>query len=226
MKMPIKLTLKTELVPLFFITATVATVLCFYNNLPEKVTSHWNFIGQVDGWSSNTFHGIFFPILIICLYALLLIMPLIDPRKESYKKFLPAYHVFKGLIIATLFIIYFSTTIFNLGYKINVGVMVATSIGIMMMILSFYLKDIKENWFLGIRTPWTMSSPVVWEKTHKFGAWLFLLFGLIIIVMPYLPAMIAIPLFAAGIIGVTLGSFVYSYIVFTQEKNKKVKKIK
>ncbi|MEI7620000.1 MAG: SdpI family protein [Candidatus Falkowbacteria bacterium] len=223
MKMPFKLSIKTELVPLVFITATVATVLCFYNNLPEKVASHWNFAGQVDGWSSNTFHGIFFPLLIISLYALLLILPMVDPHKENYQKFLGTYHIFKGLIIATLFTVYLSATIFNLGYNINVGVIVATTIGIFMMIMGFYLRDIKENWFIGIKTPWTLSSTEVWEKTHKFGSWLFMFFGLVIIATPHLPAALAIPLFIIGILGVTLGTFLYSYIIFKKLGKKKKK---
>ncbi len=221
--MPFKLSIKTELVPLLFVTATVATVLCFYNNLPEKVASHWNFAGQVDGWSSNTFHGIFFPLLIICLYGLLLIMPMIDPQKENYQKFTGTYHIFKGLIVATLSIIYFVTTLFNLGYQINVGVIVATTIGILMMIIGFYLKDIKENWFIGVKTPWTLSSPKVWEKTHKFSSWLFIIFGLIIIAAPHLSAILATILFVIGILGITLGSFLYSYVIFSLEKKGKKK---
>lgn len=223
MAMPFKLSIKTELVPLTFVTATVATVLCFYNNLPEKVASHWNFAGQVDGWSSNTFHGIFFPLLIIVLYALLLVLPLVDPHKENYQKFITTYHIFKGLIIATLFVIYLATTLFNLGYQINVGVIVATTIGILMVIMGYYLRDIKENWFVGIRTPWTMSSPTVWTKTHKFASWLFMAFGLILIVIPHLPAVFGITLFIIGIIGVVFGSFLYSYLIFIKEKKQKKK---
>jgi len=221
--MPIKLTLKTELIPLTFITATVATVLCFYNNLPDKVASHWNFAGQVDGWSSNTFHGVFFPLLIIGLYALFLIMPMIDPHKENYEKFISTYHVFKGLIITLLFFIFLATTIFNLGYNINIGIMAATTVGLFMIIMGFYLRDIKKNWFMGIRTPWTLSSPHVWEKTHKFSSWLFVIFGIIIMIAPYLPESLAFALFILGVLGVSLGSFLYSYLIFSQEEkaNKK-----
>jgi len=223
MSMPFKLSLKTELVPLAFVTATVATVLCFYNNLPERVASHWNFAGQVDGWTSNTFHGIFFPLLIIILYALLLVLPLIDPHKGNYQKFIATYHIFKGLIIATLFIIYLATTLFNLGYQINIGIITATTIGILMMIMGYYLRGIKENWFIGIRTPWTLSSPHVWAKTHKFSSWLFMIFGLILIVAPHLPAALGIALFIVGIISVVFGSFLYSYLIFVKEKKPKKK---
>lgn len=224
MKMPIKLNLQTELVPLIFVTATVATVLCFYNNLPDRVASHWNFVGQVDGWSSNTFHGIFFPLLIIGLYALLLILPMIDPHKENYQKFISSYHILKGLIIAALFSIYLITTVFNLGWQINVGVAISTTIGVLMMLLGYYIRDIKENWFMGIRTPWTLSSPVVWEKTHKFSSWLFMAFGLILIIIPYLTAFLGISLFIIGLVGVTIGSSFYSYLVFAKEKKTKKKK--
>jgi len=221
MKMPFKLSIKTELVPLLFVTATVATVLCFYNRLPEKVASHWNFAGQIDGWTSNTFHGIFFPLLIIGLYALLLILPMIDPHQENYQKFISTYHIFKGLIIATLFVVYLTATLFNLGYQINVGITVATTVGFLMMIMGFYLRDIKENWFIGIRTPWTLSSHTVWEKTHKLGSWVFMAFGLIIIIAPYLPMNLSIFLFVLGVLGVSLGTILYSYFLFSQEKKTK-----
>ena len=222
MKMPLNMSLKTEIIPLAFVTATVATVICFYNNLPEKVASHWNFAGQADGWSSNTFHGIFFPLLIITIYALMLIMPMIDPKKENYEKFARTYHSFKALLIGTLFVIYLTTTLYNLGYNVDVRLIITATIGILLISIGFYLKNIKENWFIGVKTPWTISSPEVWEKTHKFSSWLFIFLGLSIIIAPYLPEAFGISLIIIGALGVSIGSYLYSYLAFNRiEKRSK-----
>ncbi len=217
MKMPLKLTLQTEIIPLLFITITVATVLCFYNYLPDTIVSHWNFSGQADGWTSRTFQGIFFPLLIILIYALMLVMPIMDPRKENYEKFASAYHIFKGLFVAALSLIFLITTAYNLGFAINVGMAVATIIGVLLMIIGFYMRKIKQNWFVGVRTPWALSSPYVWEKTQIFGSWSMITFGVIIIITPYLNPILGAGLFMAGAVALILGTFIYSYLLYSRQ---------
>jgi len=90
----------------------------------------------------------------------------------------------------------------------------------MMIALGIAMRKLKDNWFVGIRTPWTMSSPKVWEKTHLVGTYGFIIFGIIIIIAPYLPAMLAGILFIVGALVAVLVPVVYSYLIYRQEKNK------
>lgn len=213
-----KYTLKTEILPLIVLLACVALSFFFYANSPEIVASHWNFRGEADGFSSRAFASFFFPGLLIGLYLLFLILPNFDPKKERYEEFAKTYNIFRHLIVGVLAIVYVATGIYNIGYHINIGITVAWVIGLMMIVLGNYLAKTKNNWFMGIRTPWTMSSENVWNKTHRLGSKLFIIFGLIIMIAPLLPETIGMILFFGWVLILLIGTFGYSYWAYRQEK--------
>ncbi len=221
MKHPIKLCLKSEIIPLLILGAAVVMAIATYDNLPDLVATHWNFAGQVDGWGPRGFQAFFIPGLLGFIYLLFLLMPAIDPRKENYRKMAKFYNIFKNLLLGALFIVYAATTLFNLGYDLNIGQIISLTIGIMIVAIGFLIRKIRDNWFIGIRTPWTLSSHYVWKKTHNFSSWLFMAFGLIIIISPYLKPWLGIGLFVIGALSLFLGTFIYSYIIFSQEKKNK-----
>jgi len=218
---PIKYNLKKELPSLFFIVFIIVFSFIAYPSLGDKIASHWNFAGQVDGWSNKSSFIYFFPGLIIVMYGFMTLMPIIDPKKESYAGFAQTYINFKTLMVGILSAIYAITIFSNLGYDINIGKTVSLLIGGMMILIGFMLKNIKSNWFIGVRTPWTMSSPLVWEKTHKISAYSFSFLGLCIIIAPYLSNPWNITVFAIGLVQAVIGTMAYSYIIYRKEKNKK-----
>lgn len=217
MKNTLNLTWKTEVLPLAIILLCCGLSFFFYFNSPELVASHWNFRGEADGYSSRLFASFFFPGLIIGLYILFLLLPNFDPERNRYAEFAKTYDVFRHLIVGVFAIIFIATGIYNIGYHINIGITVATVIGLMMIVLGKYLGKIKKNWFMGIRTPWTMSSEIVWNKTHQVGGVLFMIFGIVIIAAPFLPETIALILFFGYTIVMLAGTFGYSYWLFRQE---------
>ncbi|MEI6288401.1 MAG: SdpI family protein [bacterium] len=221
MSSPIKPTFKSEIVPLAMILISIPLSFYFYANFPERVASHWDFQGQVNGYGSRGFMAFFFPALIAGMYLLFLILPYFDPKRERYGEFKKFYHIFKALIITVMFAIYSATGLFNLGYPLNIGIIVSLLIGLMMIVMGKYMGEIKSNWFVGIRTPWTMSSETVWNKTHHVGGYLFMFLGLCIIVAPWLPIILATIIFIIGILSATVGTFCYSYWLYRQEQAKK-----
>ena len=220
MKSPLKITWKSEIVPLSAVLLSIAVSIASYSQLPEKVITHWNFYGQADGWSSRNFHVMFFPALLAAMYLLFSALPLIDPKKERYAEFSKVYNVFRNLLMAVMFAVFLIATLVNLGYDIDVSRTVSFLIGLMMIVMGNYMGKIKNNWFMDIRTPWTLSSEIVWQKTHRLGGVMFVLFGLILMVTPYLPANIALVLFLAGIFGVVVIPMVASYLFYRKEKGK------
>ena len=115
-------------------------------------------------------------------------------------------------------IVYFATGLANLGYPINIGIVIPTLVGILFIIMGNYMGKIKYNWFIGIKTPWTLSSENVWNKTHRIAGWLFILMGVVMLLMPIFPKEIMAPIFFSTIIAVVFGSFIYSYILYRNEK--------
>ncbi|MFZ5391351.1 MAG: SdpI family protein [Patescibacteria group bacterium] len=218
MKSPLRLSLTSEAWPILTILIALGLSYYFYPSLPDTVASHWNFAGQVDGWSSKQVHSLLLPGLMLGIYILFLVMPYLDPKKERYQEFAKVYQIFKSLMLTVLLIIYLAATLYNVGYDINIGLIVATSVGLLMIILGNYMGKIKKNWFVGIRTPWTLSSENVWNKTHRVGGWMFIIFGLAIILAPNLPANLALYVFIGGALLATFGTMGYSYLAWRQEK--------
>ncbi len=148
------------------------------------------------------------------MYLLFLVLPNFDPKKENYQKFAHIYHYFKAGLILFLALIYFAASLSGLGYQINIKLLVLSGVGLLFILIGALLPKIQSNWFFGIRTPWTMSSETVWQKTHQVGGKIFMLSGLIIIILAWLPSQYAMPVFAADILLLLLGTVGYSYWVY------------
>lgn len=218
---PIKPTIQTEFITLALLVLTIAASVFFYNNLPERIAIHWNYAGQVDGYGSGQTQAIVFPLLIIGMYLLFLLIPYLDPKKERYEQFNKIYHIFKSIIMGLIVVIYMIIGLNGLGYNLPVGVIMPGLIGLLFIVLGNYLGKIKMNWFMGIRTPWTMSSENVWNKTHRFGGKMFILAGLLMIAQIFLPLNFRLPVFIFSIAVILFGTVGYSYLVYLREKKNK-----
>lgn len=214
----IKPTIKTEIFSLAILVISLGLSFYFYNNFPDQVATHWNFEGQVDDYSSKYVAAFLMPLFILGLYVMFLVLPYLDPQKARYQEFAKTYHIFKGLIIGFMFLMYLATGLANLGYAIEIGIVVPTMVGILFIIMGNYMGKIKYNWFMGIRTPWTLSSENVWNKTHRVGGWLFIFLGIIMLLMPIAPKETIAPIFFSAIIITVIGSFAYSYFLYRKEK--------
>ncbi len=214
----IKYNIKKETIPILLIVFAIIFSGITYNLLPDKVVSHWNFYGTADGWSSKNFQAMFFPGLILFMYILFLILPRIDPRRDRYKEFEKVYSIFKLVILSFFFILFIATTLYNLGYNMNIGKLISFLVGVMMIVLGNYMDKIKRNWFVGIKNPWTLSSESVWNKTHRFAKWVFMIFGICIITAPYLSIFYGTGLFILGIFLTVFGTMIYSYIIYKKER--------
>ena len=221
MKNAIKANFKTEIFPIIIIALTLISSFYFYNVFPEKVPVHWNIEGQADSWGSKEFGAFFFPVVIVFIYLLLLFMPNIDPKKDRYKDFSKVYLVFKSILIVFFCLIYFASSLFAIGYDLPISVIVPVSIGIIFIIIGNYMSKIKINWMFGIRTPWTLSSEQVWNKTHRFGGWAFISGGLLIIFSGLGPVILKAYIFVTAIIGIVFGTIVYSYFAYSKENSLK-----
>lgn len=220
---PIKPSIKTEAVPLILIALTIFFSIYFYSLLPDVIASHWNFKGEVDGYSNKAFMVWMFPLMMSSIYALFLALPYIDPRKKNYEGFSGFYHLFKSIIMFILFAMFVGVGLFNLNYNINITLLTTSLVGSLMIIIGSFLGTVKPNWFMGIKNPWTLSNDIVWKKTHKIGGYFFIIFGLIIIACNFLPEFLSMILFIIGILLIIVGTTIYSYIVFSKESKKKRK---
>ncbi|MFA6321856.1 MAG: SdpI family protein [Candidatus Buchananbacteria bacterium] len=217
---PVKPTFKTEVIPIIAILLSVLASFYFYANFPDLVPTHWNYRGEIDGYAPKLFGAFFFPALIIGIYLFFLFLPYLDPQKNRYQEFAKVYHTFKTLIVLFMVFIYFFTGLAGLGYPAPVNIVVPIGVGILFLVLGNYLGKIKPNWFMGIRTPWTMSNEEVWNKTHRLGGKIFMLIGLFMIFGTILPATWFFISFMAVVIIGSLIPIFYSYWLFKKITNK------
>jgi len=189
----------------------------FYSQMPDRMVSHWNVRGEADGYISK-FWGLFLmPIISIVMVLLFLVIPKIDPLKENVKKFRKYFDAFIMLILLFLFYLYLLTIFWNRGARFNFIFALVPSFVILFYYLGVLTEHAEKNWFIGIRTPWTMSSETVWKKTHKLGGRLFK-FSALIALAGMLFEGYAIYLVIIPIILTALYTTCYSYFVYRKEK--------
>ena len=203
------------------IILSVAISAYFFNGiLPEEVITHWDINGQAYGWGDKSTLVVFIPFLIIGLYILFRFLPKMDPKKENYIKFDSAYHAFRLLIVAFLAIIYFISVYINLGYNLAMTEIMTWLVGVLFIAIGFLIKNVKQNWFMGIRNPWTLSNEEVWRKTHLMAQKVFIVGGVFFLFMPYIsPGYVPI-IFIFVIVMILLLSVSYSYWLYRKIEKK------
>lgn len=217
---PIKPSLKTEIIPALLLLITILSAFYFYSVFPEQVPMHWNAKGEVDNYGSKEVGAFLMPVIMLGIYLLFLFIPNLDPRKDRYQQFRKVYHIFKDFIIFFMVILYFMTSFYTLGYNIDIHVWTPIIVGLLFMIIGNYLSKIKPNWFMGIRTPWTLSSEEVWRKTHQAGGKIFVIGGIIMILSIFFNEKIKIFVFMLDIIFMIVGTIVYSYLAYNKYGSK------
>jgi len=205
------------LVLLMIIGATFAGLL-LWNRLPDQMASHWNVNDEVDGYMSKTWGVFMMPLITLGLFGLFLVIPSIDPLKANIAKFRQTFNLFIVLIIAFMFYIHGLTLAWSLGYtNFKMSVSMLPAIGLLFIFIGYMLRKAKRNFFIGIRTPWTLSSDTVWDKTHQLGAILFMVSGVIALIGSFFGGMTAFWLLFAPSIGSTIFLLVYSYVLYQRE---------
>jgi uncharacterized membrane protein len=192
-----------------------------YPHLPEQVASHWNAQGQVNGYTSRISGVAFLPLLLIGLSLLLLFIPEIDPLKANIQLFRPEYNGFIVVFALFMFYIHALTVAINLGLAVNMNQLIFPAVGLLIFYTGVLLGKAHRNYFIGIRTPWTLNSETVWNKTHQLGSKLFEAAGAITLLGIFFPHY-AVYILLVTILLTALVTIVYSYIAFRQESRGKL----
>lgn len=218
MSNPLQPNFKTEVLPWFIILTTAVLAMYFYKNFPDQVVTHWNIAGEPDDWGGKNSVALGLAAVIPGIYLLFSFLPYLDPKRDRYAEFRSVYFAFRNLFMGLFLLVYIASGLANLGYDINIKFVIPFSIGVVFLFIGNYMAKLKPNWFIGIRTPWTLSSENVWNRTHRVGGWIFVLFGIILMATPLLPETLGVGLFVVGVFAAIVGTIGYSYIAYRQEK--------
>ncbi len=210
---------KTYILITAIIIITFITSIYLYPGMPEQMASHWNSKGEVDSYMSK-FWGLFLmPIISLGIFLLLIFIPKIDPLKKNIEKFRKYYDGFMTFLIIFLLYIYILTILWNMGIIFDMTTAILPAVAILMYFSGILIEHSKRNWFIGIRTPWTISNEKVWNKTHKLGSKLFKIAAIIILIGTFIPKY-AFTLLLISVLIAAIYPIVYSYFEYKKEMKK------
>ncbi len=187
--------------------------LVIYPRLPDMIPTHWGIDGEVDRYNGR-YMALLMAALPIGLYYMMTIIPSIDPRRDNYFKHTKAYGMIKQGTIIFIILLVWITNLYSLGWETDISKIVIIGVGVLFMIIGNYLTQIKHNYFVGIRTPWTLANETVWKKTHRVGGMLFVIFGILMVASSFLSHIISAAVVGISVFVIVIGLFGYSYLIF------------
>ncbi len=209
----------TLIVSLVLILIAVAFSAAVYNRLPERVASHWDANDQVNGTTTRFWGVALMPLISLAMLALFLVIPGIDPLKANIATFRSTFNAFIVAIIVFMLYLHVLTIVWNLGYHgFRMSTVLLPAMGLLFMLCGLLIARAKRNFFIGIRTPWTLSSDRVWMQTHRVGAVLFIACGVVAFFGVFAPGPTAFLLVIVPILAATLFLTVYSWWLYRQEQ--------
>ncbi|MDA0301544.1 MAG: SdpI family protein [Chloroflexi bacterium] len=151
-----------------------------WEHVTLPIPTHWNFRGEVDGYGGR-FEGLLLtPLITLGLYVLLLLLPRIDPGRANYASFTGPYAVIRASLTLMMGGMHALLVATALGYPVDAGRWIPVGAGALLVVMGNVMGKVRPNFFVGIRTPWTLTSTRSWEKTHRMGGWLFLVAGVLL----------------------------------------------
>ena len=191
--------------------------LILWNKLPDKIPTHWNAAGEVDGWSSKAFAVFGLPGFLFVLHWLCLLGTNADPKKQNINAKVWSIVLWVCPVISVLGAVLMYGT--ALGMQFAVEKIIPSLVGITFIIIGNYLPKCKQSYTMGIKLPWTLNDEDNWNRTHRLGGKLWVVCGLVLIVSMVLPSSFMIAAFFVIITVAVLVPTVYSYLLFKKKQN-------
>jgi uncharacterized membrane protein len=210
--------LQQHLLAGLILLAPVVYLLIVWNTLPERIAIHWNAQGQADGYGSRS-TLLALAGLNVGIYLLLVFLPRIDPRRQNVALSSPTYIKIRIATVVLMSIVLMAAVLMNQGVQIDMLKIIFISTLVFFAILGNYFSRVRPNYFVGIRTPWTLENDTVWRKTHQMAGklWFWTSLALLPLVV-LLESNILVPVFLAATLMLAFVPVAYSYYVFGQVK--------
>lgn len=203
---------QTLYVSVLFLLILLAASVWFYPDLPARVPVHWNAEGQVNGYMPPL-KAVAMPIgILVLLSVLTVLLPRISPRSYEIAPFATAFGIVMLAAQALILIVGLCILLNAVGHPVNMPRISLCALGLLLIVQGNYMGKLRKNFFAGIKTPWTLASDAVWERTHRLAGWLFVLAGCVIVVavLAGMPPWVSL----ATVLAAALIPAVYSYFIY------------
>jgi len=189
-----------------------------------RIPSHWNMRGEIDGYTGKWTAVFLFPGINILMFIIMLILPIISVRyRETPERFSRMIPQITNIVIFFFAIIHIYTLLLGAELITNTGTFLYYALGLMFILLGNILPKMPSSFFIGIRTPWTLSSEHVWRKTHKIGGICFVISGLLMIFISAIWGnnSTALTIMFVLFITIILCPILYSFLLYKKEERSK-----
>jgi uncharacterized membrane protein len=177
----------SHVICLSLIVALLAFATWIYPQLPDLVPSHWNSQGQVDDYMEKPWGVFLLPVLTIGIYLMFLVLPLISPHGFRMEQFGNVVRLFQTVMVLFMSLVTVTALLAARGDDVPVSNITLAGTGMLLLVLGNYMGKVRKNFFIGIRTPWTLASDEVWTRTHRLGGWMFSAGGLLLMLGSFSP---------------------------------------
>lgn len=203
---------RTNILSLGLVILSFGMAAALYNRLPESVPTHWNARGDADGFTAKPWGPFVLPLTMAGVYVLLIIIPRISPRGYRVERFQNVFEIIQAALLAFLFMVTMLALLAGVGTPVPMDRAIHAGTGLLFIVLGNFMGKVTKNFFVGIRTPWTLASDEVWLRTHRLGGKLFVIAGLGLLASGLLGGGV-VPLLVA--VGIAAGiPVVYSYVLY------------
>ncbi|MBP2019727.1 putative membrane protein [Symbiobacterium terraclitae] len=196
---------------------TIGVTAWAFPRLPGQSPVHWGVSGTADRFAGPWFVALWWPVFAAGLYLLLLYLPLLDPKRQNYADFGRTYSLIRQAIPGLILVLHLAQLAEALGMGVSTVSVLLLAISALFLGLGLAMSRFRPNYFVGIRTPWTLASAEVWRRTHQFTgrAWvaLSLLQAAAVLLLPLRVRFLASMAVAAVMVILPV---VYSYRVYRQ----------
>jgi uncharacterized membrane protein len=203
---------KQQVFSLVLVAIGFVVSAAFYRRLPDPVPVHWNVHGEPDGYMAKPMGAFVLNLVMVFVYLLFQLSPRLSPRGFRFEGFRGSYVIIQQATLTFLLLLLVVTDLAAIGTPLPLDRIVTAGLGGLFVVLGNFMGKMRKNFFIGIRTPWTLASDEVWLRTHRLGGRVFVLAGagMITAGLSGAGAGAVLPLgLAAGLIPA-----VYSYVIY------------
>lgn len=205
-------TFRANVICFLFIIAAVIVAAYLYPALPEQIPTHWNFEGEVDDYTPKPWGVIILPLAAILVFVIMRLIPIISPRGFRTDKFMDVINIFTVTLTGFMSCVAVLVLLEANGANLRINELIYAGVGLLLIVLGNYMGKVRKNFFIGIRTPWTLASDEVWSRTHRLGGRIFIVVGLFLVLNSFLQFEQFWVI--AAIVTLALIPVIYSYLIY------------